>query len=166
MPPGTSMSERHSEITIGGWDPRYRDDFVRLNEAWIERYFVMEDADRKYLHHPEKTIIDPGGDIIFLLLGDHVVGTCALIPCGDGVFELAKMAVAGNERGKGLGNTLIEAVIERARALGATKIFLLSNTRLEAAISLYEKYGFKTVRLGPHPDYERVDIEMELALDS
>lgn len=158
------MKAKHQQIKLVGWDPRYREDFIRLNKAWIDHYFTLEATDRKYLYNPEKSIIDPGGDIVFLLLAGRVVGTCALVPCSDGVFELAKMAIAEQERGKGLGNTLIEAVIERGRRMGARKIFLLSNTRMGPAISLYKKYGFRTVRLGPHPDYERADIEMELLL--
>lgn len=159
------MKQQHDEMRVVGWDPRYREDFVRLNEEWIEKYFVIEDTDRKYLHNPDESIVGGGGDIVFLLLGDRVVGTCALVPSGNGVFELAKMAVAIDVRGRGLGDALMKAVLGRARTLGAKKIFLLSNTCLLAAISLYKKYGFETVRLGPHPDYERADIEMELLLD-
>jgi N-acetylglutamate synthase-like GNAT family acetyltransferase len=159
-----NMTTKHQDTKVVGWDPRYRDDFIRLNKAWIEHYFILEATDRKYLYHPEKAIIEPGGDIIFMLRGDRVVGTCALVPCGDGVLELAKMAIVEEERGKGLGNGLIEAVIDKARCMGARKVFLLSNTRMVPAISLYKKYGFRTVRLGPHPDYERADIEMELVL--
>lgn len=44
------------------------------------------------------------------------------------------------------------------------EITLLSNTILEPAISLYKKHGFETVHLGPHPDYERCNIEMRLML--
>jgi hypothetical protein len=43
---------------------------------------------------------------------------------------------------------------------------LLCNTKLENAISIYRKLGFKTTMLGPHPDYERCDIGMRLYFDN
>ncbi|MCZ6766455.1 MAG: GNAT family N-acetyltransferase [bacterium] len=153
-----------NRVKVSGWDPRYRDDFVRLNKAWVTKYFAVEEADRKHFEDPEKTIVAPGGDIVFLVENERCVGVCALIACGDGVYELAKMAVLESEIGRGLGDILIEATIQRARELGARRIFLLSNTLLTAAISLYSKHGFKTVRLGSHPDYDRADIEMAIDL--
>ena len=152
-------------ITVSTYDPRYRGDFVSLNEEWVTKYFVLEDTDRKYLDDPERTIVEPGGDIVFLLEGDRAVATCALIPYKTGVFELAKMAVLESERGRGLGNLLMDATIRRGREIGARKIFLLSNTKLKPAVNLYKKFGFKTVHQGPNPSYERCNIEMVLFLD-
>ncbi len=155
-----------NRVKVSGWDPRYRDDFVRLNEAWVTRYFAVEESDRRHFEDPEKTIVSPGGDIVFLVEDERCVGTCALIACGDDVYELAKMAVLESELGRGLGDILMEATLQRARELGARRIFLLSNTSLAPAISLYLKHGFKTVRLGSHSDYDRADIEMAIDLES
>ena len=116
--------ETHAGLKISRWDPRYGGAFIRLNEAWIKKFFVLEKTDLKYLHDPIKNIISPGGDIVFLIHGDRVVGTCALVPHEPGVYELAKMAVEQSERGRGLGNVLMEAVIECARDKAAVKIFL------------------------------------------
>lgn len=44
-----------------------------------------------------------GGAILFALLGDAVVGTCALKQEGEGVFELTKMAVDESHQGLGIG---------------------------------------------------------------
>jgi len=165
---GTTLNSRadkgNEQVRIVGWDPQYRADFVNLNEAWVRQYFAMEDADRKQFEDPGRHIVDRGGDIVFVLDGDRCVGACALIACGDGLFELAKMAVLETERGRGLGEILMEGTLRRARELGAHRVFLLSNTSLTPAISLYKKHGFKTVRLGSHPDYERADIEMSIDL--
>ena len=57
-----------------------------------------------------------------------------------------------------------QAVIEKARSLGASKIFLESNTRLKPAINLYHKLGFKKVS-GHASPYERSNIQMELVLE-
>lgn len=65
-------------------------------------------------------------------------------------------------RGKGYGDILMEAAIRWVKKKNAKKLTLLSNTVLAPA--LYKKHGFKTVRLGDHPDYVRCNIEMELDL--
>ena len=80
------------------------------------------------------------------------------------VYELAKMAVDPLSQGRGYGNLLIERAIEFARASGAEKVMLLTNSRLDAAIRLYEKHGFKSVPISHADHYSRVDVEMELNL--
>ncbi|HMH21394.1 MAG TPA: GNAT family N-acetyltransferase [Puia sp.] len=84
-------------------------------------------------------------------------------PAPAPVFELAKMGVSPLAQGKGIGFLLGQACIEKARSLGAEKIYLESNTRLKPAISLYHKLGFRKVA-GPPSPYERCDIQMELKL--
>ena len=73
------------------------------------------------------------------------------------------MAVDTAMRGRGVGRMLGEAAIERARALGGSRVELLSNTRLTPAIALYRSLGFVEVPLPPN-DYERANIKMVLEL--
>ncbi len=93
------------------------------------------------------------------------VGVCALIKMDDPEYgyELAKMAVSPAARGKNIGWLLGNAIIEKARSLGVTKLYLESNTMLKPAISLYHKLGFHKVVGHPTP-YERCNIQMELVL--
>jgi ribosomal protein S18 acetylase RimI-like enzyme len=146
----------------------FRDDlaphFEKLNLEWIERHFRVEKRDREVLGNPRVEIIDRGGEVFFLVDGDEVVGTCAMIPHGEGVYELSKMAVDAASRGRGLGDRLMEAAIAWARVREARRIFLESNTVLVPAIELYRKHGFRTTRLGPGDEYERSNIEMTLDL--
>jgi putative acetyltransferase len=140
--------------------------FARLNEEWIRAYFDFEPKDRETIADPYRHYVDPGGDVLLARDGDRVIGCVAQQPAGDGVFELSKMAVAPEERGRGIGRRLMDAAIERARELGATSLFLGSNHRLEAAVGLYESTGFRHVpreRIGPLP-YTRADVFMELVL--
>lgn len=146
--------------------PQFLADFVSLNREWIEKYFVFEEMDRIQLENPFEAILNRGGEIFFILDQGVALGTMALIPHGPACYELAKMAVSPQARGKGFGDLLIRSGIEWAKGRGAQKITLLSNTVLEPAISLYRKHGFKVVHLGKHPAYERCNIEMELVLDS
>jgi ribosomal protein S18 acetylase RimI-like enzyme len=53
------------------------------------------------------------------------------------------MAVSRSARGRKVGEFLLAGTLERARALGVDKLYLLTNTRCAAAIHLYEKLGFE-----------------------
>ncbi|MBQ8531702.1 MAG: hypothetical protein IJ430_11195 [Parabacteroides sp.] len=56
------------DITIVYWDRKYRDDFIRLNREWIEKFFHLELSDLKILGDPEGKIIRTGGEIFSLLV--------------------------------------------------------------------------------------------------
>lgn len=146
------------------YDPQYLRDFVSLNREWIERHFVVETMDLYQLENPEETILKPGGEIFFILENGCAVGTCAMVPHHHPKFELAKMAVSPQVRGKGYGDLLMRAVKDWAKARGAKSILILSNTVLAPAIALYKKHGAQVIHLGTHPDYDRCNIEMHLPL--
>ncbi len=151
-------------IHVVPYDTKYKVAFRKLNEEWILNYFKMEEPDYEVLDHPQEYILDRGGSIFVALFQKRPVGVCALIRRDDlQGFELAKMAVAPEMRGKNIGWLLSEAVIDQAISLSAQRIYLESNTILRPAIRLYEKLGFKKV-LGPATHYERCDIQMELIL--
>ena len=138
--------------------------FERLNVAWINELFTLEGADRAALSDPFGTIVEPGGDVLIARSNGRIVGCVALIFAGEGLFELSKMAVDPAERGKGVGRKLVDAVLERSKELGATSLFLVSNSRLTTAVGLYESVGFRHVApedLGPM-HYERADVFMTL----
>ncbi len=126
----------------------YSDDlagaFYELNADWIRSAFAMEKADEEVLSNPRKHIIDRGGDILFVRDADgEIIGAGALQPVGDeGEYEFTKMAVAAHKRGRKAGEFLLVALIRRAREMGVKKLHLLTNTKCEAAIHLYEKAGF------------------------
>ena len=152
-----------ARIQIVDFIPAYQAAFRQLNEEWITTWFRMEEGDYKALDHPREYILDKGGHIFMALYKGEPVGTCSLIRMDDGSFELAKMGVSPKTQGLGIGYLLGRACIEKARALGARRVYLESNTRLKPAISLYHKLGFRKVA-GPPSPYERCDIQMELVL--
>ena len=161
---GLHVSKMQNEnFVIVPFAPQYRDAFRSLNLAWITAHWDPEPEDFKLLDHPEEHIIEPGGHILFALIGPEVVGTCALVKTDAHGYELAKMAVAESARGHGIGLALGQAVIEPAKQAGATRVFLESNTILEPAIALYRKLGFEPFSGDPSP-YERANIQMELYL--
>jgi GNAT superfamily N-acetyltransferase len=152
-------------VKIVPYQPKYREDFKKLNEEWISTYFKMENADHKVLDDPQGYILDKGGHILVALYNTVVVGVCALIKMDDPEYdyELAKMAVSPKAQGKNIGWLLGQAVIQKAKLLGASKIYLGSNTILQPALNLYNKLGFQKIAGHPTP-YERCNIQMQLIL--
>lgn len=138
----------------------FADAFAALNCEWLEKYFYVEDIDRRILADPQGEIINHGGHILFARLGDKVVGTVALKHQGEGVYELTKMAVTAGQQGLGIGRALLLAAIGRFNALAGKMLYLESHSSLKIAINLYQSAGFA---LAPHPeasDYARSDTYM------
>jgi ribosomal protein S18 acetylase RimI-like enzyme len=153
-----------SQVEIVGFDDRFAEDFGRLNYEWIEKSYGVEQHDHDVLDHPRTSVIEPGGEIFFAVNNEVAIGTVAMIPLDANSFELAKMAVAPEARGRGIGEMLMAGCIEFARDSGAKSIILESNTKQEAAIKLYRKFGFVEIPLDPNSHFVRANIRMELAI--
>ncbi len=156
--------DRRPGLTILDYADALAEDFHRINAAWIETMFAMEDSDREVLLAPRAKIIDPGGAILFAAApGLGVVGTCALRKTGERQFELTKMGVVESARGQKVGEFLLAATIERAQAMGAETLYLLTNARCAPAIHLYGKAGFvhdPWVMATFGARYQRCDVAM------
>jgi len=157
------MNDTNSEVKIISYDPQYKEAFKALNEEWIRTFFKMEAGDYKLLDNPEEHIINKDGHIVFALLNNKPVGTCALVKISDQPlkFELSKMAVSPEAQGKKIGYLVGKALIEKAKELGAESVFLETNSILVPAIKLYEKLGFKHMPVSDSV-YDRCDTQMLL----
>jgi putative acetyltransferase len=151
-------------MQIVDFEPAHAPAFKALNEAWITRYFTMEPKDSELIDDPQAKIIDRGGQILMAVEDGEAVGCCALLKMGDGGLELAKMAVTPGQQGKGLGRALLDAAVDRARAAGASRMWLETNSALAPALSLYRSFGFKQIPAQHQSDYVRADVQMELKL--
>ncbi len=159
------MAPAPKQVTVREFEPGDEVAFRELNEEWITRYFAMEAKDREALYDAHSHILTPGGRIFFAVMDGQCVGCCALVRCGDGDFEVAKMAVTATRQGSGIGRTLLSAVIESARLSGAHRLHLETNHILTPAIRLYESLGFRHVTPTVPSPYARADVFMELLLD-
>ncbi len=63
--------------------------------------------------------------------------------------ELGNLAVRPEWRARGLGSTLLDAVLAQARERGAGGLFLEVRVSNTAARQLYERAGFRAVGLRP-----------------
>jgi ribosomal protein S18 acetylase RimI-like enzyme len=134
--------------------------FHDLNVAWISRYFVIEAKDREVLENPQAKIIAKGGRIFMALQDGRAVGCAALLKMPDGGYEVAKMTVSETLRGSGLGRLLMQRCIDVGAELGASRLYLETNSSLGPALGLYRAMGFQD--LAPaDTEYARADVFME-----
>ena len=156
--------EREAEsVEIIDYAPEHRAMFKALNYQWINKYFKVEEADVRSLEYPEEDILKKGGRIFMASYDGTVVGTVAMKKLSEDTYELAKMAVAEEARGRNIGWLLGKKVVDEAKAVGAKRVYIESNTKLKPAINLYHKLGFKKVK-GPHSPYERCNIQLALEI--
>jgi GNAT superfamily N-acetyltransferase len=163
------LADALSHARVIGYDPRFRQAFADLNYQWIEQYFAIEAEDRKALDEPEAYALDTGGEIFFVLEGDAVVGTVAMVPVRDAgsqrrVFELAKMAVRPDRQGLGYSKLLMQACVEFAGRHNADEVMLVTNDRLKPALGLYLNAGFVAEEHYVDHRYARGNLQMRLSL--
>jgi len=149
-----------TEVRIVDYSADFGDAFARLNREWLEKYFRVEQIDEQVLSDPQTSILDPGGAILYALVGGEAVGTVALKHQGAGSYELTKMAVTNGHQGRGLGRKLLRAAIARFARLEGNFLYLESHSSLTVALALYESAGFHHQPPPSPSDYERADTYM------
>lgn len=151
-------------LRIRDYAPELRRCFHDINSEWISAMFKMEAIDREVIENPEKHILDGGGAILFVEApGLGVVGTCAIRKTGAKSAELTKMGVYAAARGLKAGEFLLSAAIERAGKMKIDDFYLLTNSKCQSAIHLYEKLGFmhdREVMAKYGARYKRCDVAM------
>ena len=142
------------------WRDTFADDFRTLTLEWLEKYVEVEEHDIETIENPRKIILDPGGMVWFALDGSRVVGTVSIIKENEN-WELAKLAVTEEYKGRGIGTLLMNTALSHARKSGIEKLVLFTNSSLTPAIHLYHKFGFRDVELTGKA-YDTADTKMEL----
>ena len=152
-----------SEVEVILYEDKYAADFKRLNIEWLDKYNLTEEYDLKVLDDPRGQVLDSGGVIYLAKAGNEIVGSAGLMKEHEGVYELVKMAVTEPWQGKGISKMLLDKCLDFAREHRFTMITLYSNSQLQRAIKMYEKYGFRHVKLENSP-LQTADVRMELIL--
>lgn len=152
-------------MKIVPYDPRYKNDFIELNRAWISEMFVMEPEDERELGNLEP-YVKKGGQIFFAVdEEDQVMACCMLAPREDGDWEIMKFAARGMYTGTGAGSACLQACIDYAKKRQLPKIIIVSNRRCTHALRLYRKFGFEEIPVDKQRfPFDRADIAFELML--
>ena len=147
-------------MDIVSYREQYKKDFIALNLAWIEKYFKAEPQDINMLNNVEN-FLSRGAAVYFAVERGEVLATCMVTPVDGQVWEICKLATQERYRKKGAGSAVLKECMAYAKAHGARKLMIVSNTVLSAAMHLYAKFGFQQVPID-NPEYERVNIQLEL----
>jgi GNAT superfamily N-acetyltransferase len=127
------------------------DGFIRLiGDCWSEYPGCVMDVDGEVpeLRALATYFAEAGGALWVAEREGRVIGMAATRPMGqDAAYEICKVYVAKEARGSGLAHDLLGAAEAHARAAGAERLVLWTDTRFETAHRFYEKRGF--VRQGP-----------------
>lgn len=126
--------------------------FTTPESAYVD---VLRDAAGRAAHGTLLVAVDP---VDGRLLGTATVVTAASGPdwaenAGPHDAVLRMLAVAPEGRGHGVGTALTNEALNRARALGCTRMVLSTQREMLAAHRLYERLGFVRV---PERDWEPV----------
>ena len=119
------------------FEEKYRQDFIDFNTDWIISNFgFLEEHDKETFEKIDDEIRS-GAMIFFAVENDVALATCMAVPMQDATWALSH---------------------------GAEKLFILSNSKLKPALHIYEKYGFKEIKLENY-EYIRGDIAFEYKVE-
>jgi DNA-binding MarR family transcriptional regulator/GNAT superfamily N-acetyltransferase len=131
-----------------GWDWTYESLAAEILAAFVRNF----DAARE-----QAWIADIDGAI---------VGSIFLVATPDpAVAKLRLLYVEPSARGKGIGRALVDACIERARAIGYRTLELWTNSVLVSARRLYEAAGFRLKQEEPHHSFGKSLVGQVWTLD-
>lgn len=150
-------------MQIVKYQPRYKDDFIRLNTAWIEKYFKMEKDDYDTLHNID-ILLEKGAMIFFAIENNNVAATCMVTPISNNEWELCKLAADEAYQGNGAGSAVFKACMDYAISHGAKRLVIISNSILKSALHIYDKFGFTEIPVDKTHNYQRADIQFEYTI--
>ena len=120
-------------------------DLVKLLNLGFENYLVnIQFSLSQFLTMVRKDSIDLSSSRV--LLADDEPSGIALIARRGWTSRLAAMGISQQVRGKGAGSWFMEKLIDEARERSDRAMVLEVIEQNEAAVRLYQKYGFQTLR--------------------
>ncbi len=140
------------------------DGFIALIGAcWSEYPGVILDVDREepQLWALATYYATRGGALWAAEAEGRIVGMVATKPLGAGTWEICRVYVLPSLHGSGLGHRLLGQAEAHARAAGATRLVLWSDTRFDRAHRFYEKRSY--VRCGPIRVLNDISNSLEFA---
>jgi GNAT superfamily N-acetyltransferase len=134
-------------IRITDFRPEMQDAFRALILAGMsERWGSVDDSLNADIND---IAVRYGQDVVLVALhGDEVVGTGILV-CRPAEAEIVRMSVDREHRRRGIGASLVSALLERARMLGVGHVVVETNAKWMDARVMYERAGFTLTHVAP-----------------
>jgi putative acetyltransferase len=110
----------------------------------IDEYFDAPAFEKELASLPGK-YAPPSGTLLLAFDEDIPAGCVALREIDARTCEMKKMFVYTHLRGKGIGRALVQALIDRARAIGYQSMRLNTGFRQYEAKALYQSLGFRVI---------------------
>ncbi|HEX7307031.1 GNAT family N-acetyltransferase [Lentzea sp.] len=122
-------------ITVGAYSA---DGYVNEHDDYAK---TLADAESRFRDAEVLVAVDETGEILGSVTVVHP-GTPYAEISQPGELEFRMLSVAAAARGRGVGESLVHAVIDRARAAGVSHVVLSSSEKMLAAHRLYQRLGF------------------------
>ncbi len=115
-----------------------------IGACWAEYPGCILDVDRELpeLRALASATARQGGALWTAERDGRVVGMVATRPMGDGAWEICRMYLDARARGAGLAQGLLGTAEAHARAQGAMRLVLWTDTRFHRAHAFYEKQSY------------------------
>ncbi|MFC7476653.1 GNAT family N-acetyltransferase [Dankookia sp. GCM10030260] len=115
-----------------------------IGAAWAEYPGCVLDVDGEVpeLRALATHFAGQGGALWVAEHDGQVAGMVGTRPIEDGGWEICRMYLAAGERGSGLAQRLLETAEAHAKAAGAERLVLWSDTRFDRAHRFYEKQSY------------------------
>lgn len=138
-------------------------ELFREYETWLGIDLCFQGFEEELAGLPGK-YAPPDGRLYIVSTGNEPIGCIALRKFDENVCEMKRLYLRDARRGLGIGNELIEKLIEDARQIGYEKMRLDTfPPKMGKAVKLYESHGFRPVELYYDNPHEGV-LFMELDL--
>jgi ribosomal protein S18 acetylase RimI-like enzyme len=125
--------------------------YAILREAFAEyagTLPVESGALRETLEDVQAAMAEGGGVLAFI--DDVAVGSARYLPEDDAIY-VNRVAVRPGYRRRGIAIALMTYLEDVARSLGKDAIHIGVRQSLPSNVALYERLGYVTVRVDPHP---------------
>jgi len=136
-----------------------------LYEAFVadisDRYPGWTPADAGRSQPP--VFVPPSGAWLVGYVGSEPVACGGLERNTSDRVEIRRIFVRPDRRGKGIGRSLLDAVIERARALGYRRVCLDTGDNQPEALALFRACGFRETEPFNTNPFATYWLELELA---
>ena len=140
--------------------PVRSDEYSAAGELIVEAYRSLGDVEAAdYLEKLRDVAARaPMGEVLVADMGGQLVGCVTYVDGQTALSEgddpdagsIRMLGVSKHARGRGVGEALVAACIDRAVASGRQRVRLTTRTTMKSAQRIYERFGFRR-----DPDYDR-----------